>query len=356
MNHSYGIVMGYYGPVWNLEALSDYAAFCEKFGYAYFIYAPKEDDTLRKNWAVPFTEQELIFLHKVRDIFETKGIAFGVGLSPYGMNALDPDHKKKLESKIQQINTVNPSILGVFFDDIDKSAVTPDLGRGQVTVAEFTAGISTAKSFVSVPTYYSHDQILQRVLGPTPKNYFTDFASLDQKFQIFWTGEHIISAGFTRSELAHISEKLKRSVTLWHNYPVNDPSYLQDKLLLCAPCEVSSDILDYTGGIAYNPMVQPYASMIPLACVPALFKQKVCNARAAYLEALGQICGPDLAMIVDQNLNYFVSNGMKKTEKSNLNRMSKLFAEFSKRTDLSGKVAREFLTFVHQYMEEPACV
>ena len=356
MMNSYGIVMGYYGPVWSLEALSDYAVFCKDFGYTYFIYAPKKDDSLRKNWAVPFTDKELDFLLKTKKAFEAQGVAFGVGFSPYGMNALDEENKHKLEQKIQQLNTVNPTILGVFFDDIEASSITPNVGCGQVAVAEFAASVSTAQNFFSVPAYYSHDQILQRVLGPTPKNYFAEFACLYQKFQIFWTGEHIISTGFTQPELACISDQLKRPVTLWHNYPVNDPPYLLDKLLMCAPIDVPSDILDYTGGVAFNPMVQPYVSMIPLACTSALLKQKIRNARGAYLDALHRVCGSELAEVIDQNLNYFLLNGMKRTKQSNLVRMSQIFSEFSKKKDLSGKVANDFLTFIHQYMEDLACV
>lgn len=82
---SYGIIMGYYGPVWSNEVLIEYADFCKKYGYKYFIYAPKMDKLLRDNWNIFFTESRVQELKNIRDTFEEKGVAFGIGLSPLGL-------------------------------------------------------------------------------------------------------------------------------------------------------------------------------------------------------------------------------------------------------------------------------
>jgi len=71
----------------------------------------------------------------------------------------------------------------------------------QVDIAEYSASESNAEQFISVPSYYSNDQILIRTLGDMPANYWLDFGKLDDKFDIFWTGDQILSLGYDRSRL-----------------------------------------------------------------------------------------------------------------------------------------------------------
>jgi len=344
---TYGVVAGYYGPIWSVETFQDYASFCKDYGYSYFIYGPKKDSSLREGWATPFTDQQIENLTQIRNAFESQGVAFGLGLSPYGLNSLDDKSKKTLAAKIKQINDINPSILGVFFDDIEKESVSADLGVGQVAVAEYSASVSNAKAFISVPTYYSHDQILQRVLGPTPPRYFSDFAALDAQFDVFWTGEHIISAGFASDEIAAISQKLKRDVTIWDNYPVNDPSYLNDYLRLFGLTSRAKQDIGSAKSIAFNPMLQPYASMIPLATARNLYSDKDYRPREAYLQAMLDLCGPEFAVTVDQNLNYLVLRGLQLTEQSNINRMIEEFSRF--KTGKAATFAADFLALLQKY-------
>ncbi|MCC8371338.1 MAG: protein O-GlcNAcase [Rickettsia endosymbiont of Pseudomimeciton antennatum] len=344
---SYGVIMGYYGPIWSDEALSDYADFCVQYGHKYFIYAPKKEILLRENWATPFTEQQIQRLVQIRDKFENRGIKFGIGLSPFGLNSLDDTGKAKLKVKIDQINSINSTILGIFFDDIDKASIYPELAIAQVEVAEYAATISTAKSFISVPTYYSNDQILQRALGPTPPTYLTDFSKIDQKFSIFWTGEHILSSGYTENELDTISKIFKRKVVLWDNYPVNDTVYLTDYLRIFAITARPAELSSWVSGIAFNPMLQPYMSMIPMATAKNLFSSTWYNPRQAYLQVLNELCGAKLAQAIDQNLPYFLWRGIKRTEPVNIDRMLKLFGLFTEQRE------QKFTSEIIQLLKHP---
>ena len=343
---SYGVIMGYYGPIWSDTALSAYSDFCKQYGHSYFIYAPKEETLLRQEWAKPFTESQLQALKQIRDYFEDKGIKFGIGLSPYGLNKLNDQGRAELKAKIEQINCINPTIFGVFFDDIDKSAICAELGKEQVAIAAYAASISSAASFITVPTYYTHDQILQRVLGPTPPNYFADFSSLDEQFSIFWSGTHIISMGYTQGELDRMAEIFKRKVMVWDNYPVNDPPYLADYLRIFALTARPQELTSSMAGIAFNPMVQPYLSMIPLATAKDSFLPHY-NPRQAYLEALDTLCGKKLAHMIDQYLNYFLLNGIRRTEMSNIDRMVELFSSCT--DEREQKFTRELIDLLNFY-------
>jgi len=327
---SYGIIMGYYGDLWPDEVYRDYADYAAKYGHKFFVYAPKEDLKLRDDWRTPFSAEEVANLKKNRDAFEAKGIAFGIGLSPYNLNTLNDQDKADLTVKINQINEINPSILGIFFDDIQKTAIIPTLGAIQVDIAEFSASVSSANEFISVPTYYSDDLILQRVLGPAPESYFADFGKLNDKFSIMWTGSQILSTGFTADGLNRVAKMMNREkIVIWDNYPVNDPKYLNDHLRLYALTGRTKELSTLTAGFAMNPMSQPYASMIPMSTAKDLFENSSYNPEESFLKNLNELCGPDLAKDISENLNYFVIEGIQSTESSNIQRMYALFSKYT---------------------------
>ncbi len=350
MNKQYGIVLGFYGPIWTKDILQDYAYFCRDYGFGYFIYAPKIDDRLRKEWAKPFTDKDIQSLKEIRDLFETLGVRFGIGLSPYGCNTLSEKSEKDLKAKIEQINMISPTILGVFFDDIDPKSIGDDLANGQVKVAEYAAEHSTASSFITVPSYYSYDHILQRVLGPMPQRYLEDFGQISQKFNIFWTGQHIISLGYTEHELRAISDKVKRPISIWDNYPVNDPGYLKDFLRIFGVTGRPQNLKDYTSTIAFNPMLQAYASMIPLATGRALYKSETeYSPRQAYLDALHGLCGEELAKTIDNNLNYFSLSGIGHASDYSKKRLISEFSGFQSGMDKS--IAADFISLINDNAE-----
>lgn len=344
---SYGIVMGYYGQLWPQEVYADYANYAARYGQKFFIYAPKEDFKLRDDWRIPFSDDEINNLREIRDAFESKGVAFGIGLSPHNLNRLSDNDKEDLAKKIHQINLINPSILGIFFDDIDKSAIIPNLGAIQVKIAEFSATMSSAREFISVPTYYSNDEILQRLLGPMPENYFSDFGKLDKKFAIMWTGSHIISPGFSDEELNKIAEIMKRKVVLWDNYPVNDPLYLRDYARIYALTGRTKKISKLTKGYAMNPMSQPYLSMIPMATAKDLFGSRDYNPEEAFIRRLNELTGPELAEDIRKNVNYFILKGIRNTAPSNIIRMKKIFSAYSHSPQK--EFASELLEILHMH-------
>jgi len=45
-----GLIEGFYGRPWSWEARAGYAPFLKTHGYRFYIYAPKADGYLRRNW------------------------------------------------------------------------------------------------------------------------------------------------------------------------------------------------------------------------------------------------------------------------------------------------------------------
>ena len=78
-----GVVEGYFGRQWSWQARHDYAPFLAAQGCNCYVYAPKNDVWLRKQWQVPFPLQQLDALRDLRSHFQHHGLEFGIGLSPF---------------------------------------------------------------------------------------------------------------------------------------------------------------------------------------------------------------------------------------------------------------------------------
>src|SRR5688572_8834688 len=77
-----GVVEGYFGRQWSWEARREYAPFLAAHGCNSYVYAPKNDAWLRKQWEVPFPLAHLDALRDLRQHYQQHDIEFGIGLSP----------------------------------------------------------------------------------------------------------------------------------------------------------------------------------------------------------------------------------------------------------------------------------
>lgn len=180
--------MSYYGTIWTDEEILSYANFCRGHGYDFFIYAPKLDLNLREHWDQPLTSQYIARFQTISSYYRSKDIQFGMAISPYNTAKLSHAQEQAFIQKIRQLNSINLDILGVFFDDVSKDLVREmgdSLALAQKSISEIALNTTTATTLFTVPTYYSHDAILTRVLGPMPLNYLKDFGLLDQRFNVF---------------------------------------------------------------------------------------------------------------------------------------------------------------------------
>ena len=136
-------------------------------------------------------------------------------------------------------------------------------------------------------------------------------------------------------------------VSLWDNNPVNDPDYLNDYFRLFRLADRPKELMDDLACVAYNPMIQPYASMIALAASQNLLRANDHNARRAFLSALDQLCSPELAKKIDENLNYFTLIGKHYLQTYRQADIPRLVQELSGFTqDMDKKIATDFLSLL----------
>ena len=297
-----GVIMGYYGPIWSDTDIKAYADFCADTGISTFIYGPKQDAHLRDSWQTPWSDSRFEQLQKIREAFKSKNIAFGMAFSPENISSFGNTTQADLKARITgQLNTLELDILSVGFDDISPTIVKSlgtKLAPLQVEIAHYIKEFSNASQFYAVPSYYSYSPIIISALGPMPKNYLQDFGKLNQEFGIFWTGSDVISQGYSPTDLKAVGNLLARKVTLWDNYPVNDPAWLTQSIAnIYALTGRSYHLADEVDGHFVNPMIQPHLSQIPLQTLPQIYNlQDKYIAQDEFITAVNNTTNNDSAL------------------------------------------------------------
>ena len=64
METTLGVIEGFYGKPYLPQSRKTLISLLSKKDYSYYIYAPKNDDSLRKNWIRPFNKDELFKRYK----------------------------------------------------------------------------------------------------------------------------------------------------------------------------------------------------------------------------------------------------------------------------------------------------
>src|SRR5437867_12991398 len=119
MQSQLGIVEGYYGRPWSWRERAETIAFLALHEYRFYIYAPKADEFLRRNWREPHPQDDVQELRRLSRYCCDLGVRFGVGLSPYELfRAFDSDSKRLLAAKLRVLGEIGLDSLAVLFDDM----------------------------------------------------------------------------------------------------------------------------------------------------------------------------------------------------------------------------------------------
>ncbi len=348
-----GVIEGFFGKDWSWDVRSTYAEFLAQHKFNFYIYAPKSDKHLRKHWQLDWSSAEKNRLQLLRDNYRTANIDFGIGLSPHEIY-LDAsrDQRELLTRRIRQINTLAPDILCILFDDMRGDI--PGLAQIQIDIAHQAAQLSTARKIIFCPTYYSFDPVLEKVFGAMPADYWQTFAkNLDQKIDIFWTGEKVCSANYSASHLDQVTALLGRKPFLWDNYPVNDGA-VKSNLLQLRAVDKSHALLDgKIAGHALNPMNQAWLSQIPLASLPVAYEQKHnYNSATIFEQTCIALCGEQLATELLADVALFQERGLKNLTDAEKSSLLKKYSTFS-----GNHYAQEIIDWINgEYQFDPACL
>ncbi len=354
-NHSTscGIIEGFFGRTWSWEDRKNYAQFLAQHQYDFYIYAPKSDKNLRREWQTDWPEETKVHLRELREVYRDQQISFGIGLSPHEIY-LDNSHdqRNQLVTRIKEINQLEPDILCILFDDMRGDI--PHLAQIQIDIAHQAADASTAKKIIFCPTYYSFDPVLEKVFGQMPEHYWQSFSRhLDKSIDMFWTGEKVCSSNYPTSHLDTVAELLGRKPFLWDNYPVND-SAVKSNLLQLRAFDQSHRLLNgKLAGHAVNPMNQPWLSQLPLASLPLAYENPhTYNPTLAFTQITTTLCGEKLAQQLEQDLHLLQDQGLKKLTDNEKIELRARYQQFT-----NNHYAQEIIDWLDgKYEFDPACL
>ncbi|MGD8174381.1 beta-N-acetylglucosaminidase domain-containing protein [Marinimicrobium sp. ARAG 43.8] len=357
-----GIIEGFFGRTWSWSDRHAMVDFLAREGFDFYLYAPKADPHLRRQWTAPWPASEWQALLALREHCRDKGIDFGVGLSPLDLYREPPAQaRQQLHARVRQLNALEPDLMGLLFDDMRGDL--PALARRQVELAHVAAEISTARRLVLCPTYYSDDPVLEKVFGERPTHYWEDLgAALDHTIDVFWTGPQVCSPTYPAEHLERVSERLQRRPFLWDNYPVNDGAKLCGHLRLSPYPASHGQLPGQVAGHAVNPMNQALLSQIPLATLPLAYRLGVrYREDAAWQEALERCCSTPLAAALQADVEQLQHRGLPDLSREEIAALRKRYVALSETLpdarETSSAMIQELIDWLDGgYTFDPACL
>ena len=107
-----GVIEGFYGRTWSWPARERMVSFLAEQGLDAYVYAPKADRWLRRAWRESHPEAEFAALSALREHCRQRGVRFGIGLSPWGLQSdysrVDRD---ALRAKVGTLERLDPDLL-----------------------------------------------------------------------------------------------------------------------------------------------------------------------------------------------------------------------------------------------------
>jgi hyaluronoglucosaminidase len=345
-----GVVEGFFGRPWSWQARRDYARFLASIGCNTYVYAPKSDVWLRKQWQSSFPVAHHDALRQLASHYRLHKIEFGIGLSPFELYRDFSVHGRELlRLKLDEIDAIGPDTVCILFDDM--MGDLRGLARAQLDIIDFVLEHSQARRFAVCPTYYSADPLLARHFGPQPERYLEDLGhGLDPEVDVFWTGPKVISDCYPREHLEETAIRLRRKPLLWDNYPVNDAKRLVPFLNLLPFSKRGAELSELCAGHLANPMNQPYLSQLPLHTLPALYTN-ASDVSARFAAACTALCPPALAAALQEDVELLQHSGLEQLDAATHARLSNRYGAFNH------PMASEICAWLRgEYAFEPSCL
>lgn len=266
-----GIVEGFYGRTWSWGARLAWVECLARLGLNSYLYAPKADPWLRRDWQTDWPATEWRELTGLSAACAGQGVQFGMGLSPFALyRDYRAPQRRALRDKVRRLNDLDAPLLAILFDDMPGEL--DDLASRQAEIVADVLAATSARQVFVCPTYYSFDPVLEQHFGRRPAGYWEQLgAALPRSVGLFWTGPRVCSESLDEADLEAAAATLGRPAVLWDNYPVNDGAKRSRQLYLDPLPGRAAGSLVTTLGHFCNPMNQPWCSLPGVAGLAALY-------------------------------------------------------------------------------------
>ena len=306
-----GIIEGYYGRPWSWQERAETMAFLAKHGFTSYMYAPKADPYLRRNWRDLHPDDLAENIRSLAADCRKHGVRFGVGLSPAKIHHnFDAAAKDVLARKLESLDALGIQDFALLFDDMRGD--TPGLAQKQAEIIEWTVARVQADRFFVCPSYYTDDPVLDRVFGERPAGYVEEIGKLlDPKIEIYWTGSEVLAREISVGHLERVTQLLRRKPFLWDNYPVNDGERMAQHLHVRGFTGRPAAIAEHIAGHGINPALQPTLTRIPMLTLRRSYEEgPQYDYGRAMLAAAIEVLGPELGTAVHYDVHQLQDYGL----------------------------------------------
>ncbi len=306
-----GLIEGFFGRTWSWDERRGYAGFLRDRGFGFYIYAPKADRHLRRDWRSPWPAATAAAVARAVAHYRAAGLSFGFGLSPFEAYRDDEAATRRaLRAKVSELNQTGADWLCLLFDDMRGDLA--DLADRQAALVEEAAAATSADQVIVCPTYYSSDPQLERAFGAMPAGYLADLGRLlAPEIAVFWTGPRVCSQVLPDDHLRATADLLRRKPFLWDNHMTNDGASSSTRLALTSTLADQPPRQDLLAGHAINPMNQPWLSRIPLTLLAVACRGgDETHSTAAFHDACRALCDAPLAAAIARDQGLFQDQGL----------------------------------------------
>jgi hyaluronoglucosaminidase len=341
-----GVVEGFYGRTWSFETRQAYADYLALSGLNTCLYCPKADPFLRKRWPDQWPEVQWQQLLQLSAVYRDRGIAWGVGLSPFELyRHYGQAEQEQLRRKVDIILQLQAPLLAILFDDMPGDLDALALRQAQIVsdVCRWAPGVRV----LVCPTYYSFDPVLEKYFGQMPVDYWPHLGrELPAAVDIFWTGNRVCSESISVADIQAINGQLGRRVMLWDNYPVNDGAQ-RSNFLYCSKLGARDrDLQPLLTGHLCNPMNQGLLSLPALAGLGELYGHGALDDAT-----LGRLLGRETWEQLGRDQQAFQQHGLSGMGEERCRELASRYGE------LPGPAAREVAQWLRgEYVFDPACL
>jgi hyaluronoglucosaminidase len=276
--HRRGIVEGFFGPLWSMQHRKALFQFGAARGTNTYLYAPKDDPYHRARWAEPYPPPQWRMLLQLIREAQRQEIDFVYGFHPgKGLCFGSAKPIRLLLEKARRFYDSGVRTFAVLFDDIpsrlvhasDRAQFKNSLARAEGTwlqeIQERQPNSWKNVEWWICPSYYTPDPLLARAFGAFEADFLEILSeSLPADTACFWTGPAVVPERITAAHMRAIAKRLKHSVLLWDNYPVNDLS-MSDELHIGPLQGRDPQLPRAVYGYLNNPLLQEELSFIPLS-------------------------------------------------------------------------------------------
>lgn len=305
-----GVIEGFYGRAWPWPLRRVMIEFLQQQQFNAYVYAPKADRYLRREWRRRHPEADFAELLALRAHCREHRIQFGIGFSPWGLqDAYSAGDRAALQQKFNELNGLDSDVLCILFDDMP--GAVDDLAQRQAEIVNDIMTMSSARRFVVCPTYYSFDPVLEQVFGAMPARYLEMLGELlPSAVDVFWTGPLVVSPGYAAGDIAAVTARIGRKPLLWDNYPVNDGKRISRFLHLLPVRDRPRQLQQWCSGHLANPMNQPLLSQLPLASLSQNYRDEHYDPEQFWRERVEQYVDANLAALLRRDAECFQQRGL----------------------------------------------